>query len=92
MREFLKLKKARSDMGFLENRELGELKREKVASSIKLKADKEIFAHELQNGLGKEIKEELRNPRKPNRWVAFKLKFAKLKLVLKERLLGIEIK
>ena len=92
MKAYQKQRKARNNMGCLEQKELNKLRNEKRASVIKLNADKELFAQQLQNGLGEEIKEELRNPRKPSGWVKFKVKWAKFKLLLKERLMNIEVK
>ena len=62
-------------MSYLRNREINNLKSDVQSSIIAITADKEIFAAQLRNGLGEDIKAELRNPTKPSISVKWKVKF-----------------
>ena len=72
-------------MGYIENSELNKLKNDIKVSQIALDADKEIFAVKLLNGMGEDMKKELRNPTKPKLSLRFRIKFARWWTEVKER-------
>ena len=72
-------------MGYLENSELNKLKNDMRTSKIALDADKEIFAVKLLNGMGEDMRNELRSPTKPNKMLGFRIKFTRWWYGFKEK-------
>lgn len=72
-------------MDFITRKEVEAYKGEVVATQAAIEADKYAFETKLLNGMGKEIIEHLKNPPKPNKWLAFKLKWARRKKERQEK-------
>ena len=56
-------------------RELAILKNEETQKENSLDIEKEAFKKKLLNGLGEDIMENLKHPKKPNFWVGVKYRF-----------------
>lgn len=72
-------------MDFLTKKEIEGLKQDIAAKEIAVEADKYAFEAKLLNGLGNSMMKELNNPSKPNWWDGVKYKFARWKMIRKEK-------
>ena len=72
-------------MDFLVSKEIESLKTDKVGSQEALEADKFAFQHKLMAGMGEQMMEELKNPRKPSKIVALRYKIARWKTIKEEK-------
>lgn len=66
-------------------KELNLLKREIAGKEIAVKLDKEGFQKKLMGGMGEEMVECLKHPKKPSFWVGLRYRFARWKKIRKEK-------
>lgn len=72
-------------MDYLTRKEIENLKNDIEAKNIALEADKYAFEMKLLNCMGESMMKELKNPTKPSIWTSLKIKFARWKLINKEK-------
>ena len=65
-------------------KELNLLKNEIKGKEIALNIDKENFQKKLMNGMGEDMMENLKHPKKPSFWVGLKYRFLRWKKDRKE--------
>lgn len=64
-------------------KELNLLKREVKGKEIAVKIDKENFQKKLMDGMGEDMMENLKHPKKPSFWVGLKYKYLRWKTIRK---------
>lgn len=72
-------------MDFLTKKELEGLKNDIESKNIAVESDKYAFEMKLLNGMGESMMTELRNPSKPSFITLLRIKYAKWKLIIKEK-------
>lgn len=65
-------------------KELNLLKREIAGKEIAVELDKEGFKKKLLGGLGEDMMENLKHPKKPSFWVGLRYKYARWKKIRQE--------
>jgi hypothetical protein len=70
---------------FLLKKEIDGLKQDILSKEAAVEAYKYAYELELLNGLGEEIKKELKNPSKPSWWNGMKIKYARWKKIREEK-------
>lgn len=72
-------------MDFITKKEVEVYKGEVAAREASIEASKYAFEVKMLNGMGDEMMEYLKNPPKPNRWLAIKIKWARCKKKMQEK-------
>ena len=68
-------------MDYMLSKEVEKLKQEQSTSSEMLEADKFSFQHLLENEMGKQMMDELRNPKKPSLMVGLRNRYRRWKTI-----------